>query len=495
MPSLLPILPFLLGLVGAAGAMIVGRRTRLLRIWALLPQLALLATSLAILTQTEAGKVLVHRAGGWAPPVGIVYVADRFSALFGAIVAFLSTAALAYGLVEEEPKALHRVVALYYVIQTGMFGAVFTGDLFNLYVCFELLGIASYGLVAYRGTARHVEAALKYATLSLLASMLMLMGVGSVYAQTGTLTIASLHEASLALTVPPLYLFSTSLILVALALKAALFPLHFWLPDAHSMAPTGVSVVLSGAVVKVGAYGLLRVLFSQASWLGAEFRPVLLTLAAFTALGAAWVAFAQTDFKRFLAYSTASQMGYVLAGGSLGTVAGLRGAVVYSIIHAFTKGALFVTAGIASAVFGSRRWDRMSGLAAKSPLLSAVAFVSLFSLAGIPPLAGFTGKLAVFYALASEGAHLSLAALVIASLTILAASGRIWLRISGGEVPPEASPARRPKLALVVALGLAVIALGVGAGPVLRASDAAAVQLLQGEDYRQAVLNSLGEAK
>lgn len=490
MPSTLPILPFLLALLGAAAALIAGRRPRSLEVVALLAQLGLLGASFAIAGRTDTGAILVHRAGGWAPPVGIVYVADRFSAFFGVIVAVLSTAALGYALLDEETKNRHRVVALFFVLQAGMFGAVFTGDLFNLYVCFELLGIASYGLVAYRGTARHVEAALKYATVSLVASMLMLMGVGSIYAQTGTLTLASLYQASFTLAAPPLYLFSTSLILVSLALKAAIFPLHFWLPDAHSIAPTGVSVVLSGAVVKVGAYSLLRVLFSQGSWLGAEFRPALLLLAAATAVGAAWVAFAQKELKRFLAYSTASQMGYVLAGGALGSVAGLRGAVVYSMIHSITKGTLFLTAGVAAGVFGTRRWDRMGGLATRAPLLSAVAFVSFFSLAGIPPLAGFAGKLAVFSALATEGAYVALGALIVASLTILAAAGRIWLHLTGGAPTEGASAPPRGKLGLAVLMALLVLALGLGAGPLVATGDAAASQLIEGASYREAVLGA-----
>lgn len=490
MPSVLPILPFVLGLVGAGGALVAGRRIVALRIWGPLPQLALVAVLAAILVRTFSGEVLVHRAGGWAPPLGIVYAADRFSALFGALVVVLGSAALAYALLEDEPRGHHRVIALHFLLQAGMHGAVFTGDLFNLYVCFELLGIASYGLVAYRGTGRHAEAALKYATLSLIASVLMLMGVGSIYAQTGTLTLAALHEASLDPAAPPLYLFATVLVLVALALKAALFPLHFWLPDAHSIAPTGVSVLLSGAVVKVGAYGLFRVLLSQGLWLHGELRGVLLAVGALTALGAAWVAFAQKELKRFLAYSTASQMGYVVASGALGTLAGVRGVVVYALVHAVTKGTLFLTAGIADRVFGTRRWDRMGGLAARAPLLSMVAFVALFSLAGLPPFAGFTGKLAVFSALAQERAYVALAALVLASLTILAAAGRIWLRIAGGAPRDDLAAPSRGKLAVAFALALLVVALGLGVSWVIEAGDAAAAQLLEGESYRTAVLGT-----
>lgn len=488
MRSALPILPLLLGFGGVASVLLLGRHPIPLRIVVWLFQFAILAIVVLVLARTWDGTILVHRAGGWQPPVGIAFVADRFSSVFGVTIATVSTAAVAYALLDAEAVPRQRVMALFFMIQAGMYGAVFTGDLFNLYVFVELFGVSSYGLVAYRGQAPHVEAALKYATLSLLASVLMLMGIGSVYAQTGTLTLAALHQASVGLASPPLYLFSIALVLVALTLKAALFPLHFWLPDAHSIAPTAVSIVLSGAVVKVGGYGVLRVLFSHDPWLGGQVGWVLLPLAAVTAVGAAWMAFGQSDLKRFLAYSTASQMGYVLAGGSLGTVAGIRAAVVYSVIHATTKASLFAVAGVAEGIYGDRRWDRMGGLAARSPLLTATALVALLSLAGIPPLAGFSGKLAVFAALAAEGAWLSLFALVIASLTILTAAGRIWLGMAGG-APKGARPrASRSKLAVAAALVFLVVLLGLGTGPLLDAGEAAAVQLLDGRAYRKAVL-------
>lgn len=495
MPSLLPIFPFLIGLTGAAGALLWRHHEGGLRFWVVLIQLALLGVGATILVQTSAGAILVHKVGGWAPPVGIAYVADRFSALFGAIVAFVASAALVYALLDEEPKTRHRAVCLFFMLEAGMFGVIFSGDIFHLYVCYELFGVASYGLVAYRGEAAHVEAALKYASLSLLASILMLIGIGAIYAQTGTLTFASLHQASLGLASPPLYVFSVVLVLVALCLKASLFPLHTWLPDAHSVAPTAVSILLSGAVVKVGAYAVFRILYSHADWLTGRIGAVLLPLAAITAVVAAGAAFVQTEFKRFLAYSTASQMGYVLAAGALGTSAGLRGAVVYAIIHASTKATLFGAAGVADNVFGSLKQGRMSGLSAHSPLLSIALFVALFSLAGIPPLAGFTGKLAVFAALAKAHSLFALGALVIASFTILTAAGRIWLRVSGGETPKDAARPPRAKLLLVSAMALFVVALGLGLGPLIEGGDAAASQLIEGSAYREAVLETWAQEK
>ena len=488
MPSILPILPLLLGFGGATLVLVLGRHPVRLRLLVGLLQLAILAAVLLVLLRTLDGTVLVQRAGGWRPPLGIAFVADRLSALFGATIAAIATAGVAYALADAEAARRHRIMALFFMLQAGMFGAVFTGDLFNLYVFVELFGVSSYGLVAYRGEAPQVEAALKYATLSLLASVLMLMGIASVYAQTGTLTLAALHEASVRLASPPLYLFSLALVLSPLSLKAALFPLHFWLPDAHSMAPTAVSIVLSGAVVKVGGYGVLRVLFSHDPWVGEQVGRVLLPLAATTAVGAACMAYAQGDLKRFLAYSTASQMGYVLAGGALGTAAGLGSAVVYSTVHAATKASLFAVAGAAEELSGERRWDRMGGLAALSPPLAASALVALLSLAGIPPLAGFAGKFAVFSALAARGAWLSLFALVAAALINLVAVGRIWLGMAGGPPGDLAGSPSRPKLVLAATTAILVVLLGLGTGPLFEAGRAAAVQLLDGRAYRQAVL-------
>jgi len=488
MSSPLPILPLLLGFGGATSVLALGRHPWRLRLVVALFQLALVAAILLILQRTQEGTILVHRTGGWRPPLGIAFVADRFSALFGATVAAISTAGVAYALADAEAKQRHRIMALFFMLQAGMFGALFTGDLFNLYVFVELFGVASYGLVAYRGEPPHVEAALKYATLSLLTSVLMLMGIAAVYAQTGTLTLAALHEASIRIASPSLYLFSLTLVLTALALKSALFPLHFWLPDAHSIAPTAVSIVLSGAVVKVGGYGVLRVLFSHDPWVGEQASRILLPLAATTAVGAAWMAYAQEDLKRFLAYSTASQMGYVIAGGALGSIAGLASAVVHSTAHAATKASLFAVAGAAEEACGERRWDRMGGLAARAPLLAIAALLAFLSLAGIPPLAGFSGKFAVFSVLADREAWLTLVALVVASVTILVAAGRIWLGMAGGPGGDLARPPSRPKLVLAATTALLVVLLGLGTGPLLKAGRAAAVQLLDGHDYRQAVL-------
>lgn len=488
MESVLPILPLVATLGAALVALASRGRPRSLAITAAVAQLAVLVPSVILFVRCAGGEVLVHRLGGWPVPQGIVFVADRLSSGLLVLLSVIFCGAVAYFFLDHETSSRSRSLALISLLQTGVVGALLAGDLFDFYVFFELMGLASYGLVAYRGEEAHVEASLKYAALSLLGSTLMLMGVGAIYGQTGLLTLATLREASAAVASRPLYLFAVALVLTALALKTALIPLHFWLPDAHSIAPTAVSVLLSGAVVKIGAYGILRVLGVQDPWVWAGCRDVLVAAGALTAFVAALMATAQRDLKRLLAYSTASQMGYVIAAGALGTPAGVAAALVMIAAHAPTKGALFLCAGTAMDATGERRWDRMGGLLPRSPLFATAMLVPALSLAGIPPLAGFAGKLTVFGALLDEGRWVPLACLLGASTIVLWLAARIWIEIFGGQASPETRAPARSKVILATAAALLVAAVGIGTGPLLRAAGEAASDLLGGESYRRVIL-------
>lgn len=493
MRSILPVLPPLLPLFGAVAALALGRGRRRQAVLALTVHAALLGAIAGILAHlgTDA-RPLAHPLGGWDAPVGIVLVADPLSALVGAVVLVVFCAAFGWIFLEEETVPLPRVIALSFLLEMGVLGALFTGDAFDFYVFFELMGLSAYALVGYRRSPAHVESSLKFAALSLVGSTLMLMGIGAIYGQTGRLAFASLRDASEAVGSPPLYLFSVGLVLAALCLKAAIVPLHFWLPDAHSIAPTAISVMLSGAVVKVGAYGVLRFLGSQSSWVWAEVRPVLLAAGAATALYCALVAVAQRDLKRLLAWSTASQMGYIVAAAALGTAAGVAAALVHVAAHAAMKAALFLCAGAAMVLADhERHWDRMGGLLARSPVLAAATLVSLLSLAGIPPLAGFVGKLALFDALLRDGAWIALTSLLLASAAMVYLAVRVWLGIFGGK-QRTAGPRSPGRVALATALAGIVVALGLAAGPLVGAARRAADDLLAGDAYRAAVLGEGG---
>jgi len=488
MRSLLPILPPLLALTGALLAFLAGEDRRRLAAVAAGVQIALLSLCTALLFAVEETTILFHALGGWNAPVGIVFVADRASTLLALVLVAVFTAALLYTFLDEEPSSRSRVLALLFLLEMGVTGALFTGDAFDFYVFFELMSLSAFGLVGYRRSPAHVEAALKFAALSLAGSTLMLMGVGAIYAQTGALTFASLPTLSAQVLSPPLYLLAIGLVLTALCLKCAVVPLHFWLPDAHSIAPTGVSVVLSGALVKVGAWGILRFLGSQAPWVWADVRGALLAAGAATALLAALAAVAQRDLKRLLAYSTASQMGYVVAAAALGTAAGVSAALVHAGAHGLTKSTLFLGAGAAMTATGERRWDRMGGLLRLSPLFAAAMLVAMLSLAGIPPLVGFAGKLVVFRALLGEGAWAPLVCLVGASALMLYLMARLWLGIFGGAPRPGIAGPPTGKVAITCAAAALVALAGIGAGPLVGAATAAAADLLHPDRYRAAIL-------
>ncbi len=488
MSSLLPILPPSLCLAAVLACLVAGDRTRALALVGMVAQLALLGIGFVLFAHAQEDTLLVHPLGGWQAPVGIVFVADRLAALLLLLVLVVFSAATVYFFLDREPRSRASALALIFLLEMGIVGGLLTGDLFDFYVFFELMGLASYGLVGYRRSPAHVEAAIKYAALSLAGSTLMLLGVGAIYAQTGTLAFAGLQEASEVVRSRPLFLFAVALVLVSLCLKCALVPLHFWLPDAHSIAPTAVSVLLSGTVVKLGLYGIVRLLGSNAPWVWTAVGTVLLPIGALTAVIAALAAVSQRDLKRLLAWSTASQMGYIVAAAALGSSAGVAAALTHAVAHALMKSTLFLGAGAAIGASGERRWDRMGGLLACSPLLAAALLVAFLSLAGIPPLAGFSGKLAIFAALIEARAWVTLLCLLFASALMIYLAVRIWLALFGGKpaFPPTRPPAA--KVAVVGVMALFVVIAGLATGPLLLVARAAAADLFLGEAYRSAVL-------
>lgn len=486
MVSTLPILPVAFLLSASLLTWLVGRDEWRLAAIVTLAEGAVLLVVALLFVQVSSGTVLVHPLGGWYAPQGIAFVADRLSVFLLVVVSLVSAAALAYALLDEESADRSKITLLLLLLQTGVSGALSSGDLFNFYVFFELMGIASYASVAYRRSEAHLEAAWKYAVLSLCGSSFLLIGVGAVYAQTGILTFASMYEASFHVHSPPLYLFSVGLILVALALKAAIVPLHFWLPDAHSIAPTAVSVLLSGTVVNVGVYGILRFLSSQAPWVWEEAGGVLLAAGSATAIGCTLVAAIQRDLKRLLAYSTSSQMGYAVSVAALGTEAGVTATLVTLAAHAWTKSTLFVCAGIAMDASGQRQWRRMGGFG-RSPLFSATFFVGCLSLAGIPPLAGFASKLHLFSSLLSAGQITSLLCILGASLVMIGTMARVWLALQSRRPLRSLSSGH---LTVGVGLGAIVVISGFGLSVWTGEARRAASDLLDGDVYRQAVLTA-----
>jgi multicomponent Na+:H+ antiporter subunit D len=419
----------------------------------------------ALLAGVSQAGIQVHAMGGWAPPFGIALVADLLNAYLVALastVAFLSLVYSAGYLEAAEARAGFH--PLFHFLVMGINGAFLTGDVFNLFVFFEVLLLASYSLVAYGSTGAQLEATLKYATLNLIGSAVFLLGVAALYGTAGTLNMAHL-PARLADAGSPVVLAILLLFVMVFGTKAAAFPLHFWLPDAHSSAPTPISAMLSGVLIKVGAYGILR--FTSLLFEGVRemAQPVLLAMAALTMVVGALGALAQRDVKRLLAYSSISQMGYILLGVTLLSPTGLPAALLLILNHALGKALLFLAAGVAIHAAGTRDMRAMGGLRAGLPGTSAAFLVGVLAIAGVPPLPGFFAKLGILQALVAAG-HPGLAALAAATaLATLLYLFRAWQWIFWGEAPaavPHAPPAamRGPVVALALALALATLGLG-----------------------------------
>lgn len=308
--------------------------------------------------------------------------------------------------------------ALVLLAVTGMNGLVMATDIFSIYVFIEIVSVCSFILIVYNMDDLGTEGSFKYMVLSAVATVFLLVGIATLFAITGDVSFRGL--AAGLKSSAPLAQFGLGFILFALALKAGLMPFHGWLPDAYTGAPVSVSILLAGVITKVaGVYTLMRIIiavfgFSHSfSGLVMILGSISMTLAAFMALG-------QKDFKRMLAFSSISQVGYILMSFATGTTIGLIGAVFHFFNHAVFKSLLFLNAGAVETATGTRKLDELGGLAAKMPVTGITSIIGFLSAAGIPPLAGFWSKLFIIIALWSSGYHFYAILAVFTSVVTLA---------------------------------------------------------------------------
>lgn len=445
---------------------------------ALTSSVLLLALALVAAFGADDGAAFL---GGWGPQeiedtrfvAGIAVVLDGLSKLFLLLVAVVTTAVVVYGFRYLETwtgRPLYH--ALLMLVVAGMNGAVLAGDLFNLFVFLEVASIASYALVAFGTGAKEVEAAFKYLLIGAMASAAILLGIGVLYGAAGRLNMADLALAVRAGEVPQTLLFFVSaLFLAGFGVKSAMMPFHAWLPDAHPSAPAPISAILSGLLIKtLGIYAILRVFYTV---LGVDPRvqALLLVLGSVSMLAGVLLAYGQDDFKRLLAYSSISQMGYVLVALGLGTALGVFAAVFHALNHALFKSSLFLASGSLERIAGTRRLSQMGGLAKRAPWTAAATMGASLSISGVPPLGGFWSKLLVLIALFQAGQNVvGTVAAVTAVITLitfvkvqrLALFGPLPSRlIRAAEVPAEmAAPAFA--LALLSMLVIVLWPLGVG---------------------------------
>ncbi len=504
LPDLLVPAPVLLPLAGAALSLALTRRPPAQRALSSVVLAGVLACDLALLSVVRHRGTVVTRIGAWPPPFGITLVADLLAAIMLVLAAVTLLAVFAYAVGQGGAEEVSRIFhPLYLLLAAGLGLAFVTGDLFNLFVAIEVTLAASYVLVGLDAGPGRVLGAMTYVISNLVASALFITAIALVYAATGTLSLADL--ARRVATLPPGLRLGLSLLLVVVfGIKAAIFPLFFWLPDSYPVAPGPVTAVFAGLLTKVGLYAIVRtqtLVFAQA-------RPstTLLALAAATMVAGCAGAVAQDDLKRMLSFTIVGHVGYLLFGLALFTVAGLAGMILYIIHHVVVQTALFLVEGLVESSTGTGSLFGLAGILHLRPLIALLFAPAALSLAGMPPFSGFVAKLALVEAGLAAGAPVVVAAALLAGLLTLLAMARAWggaflgRPVVPATPPPPAAGARRaeevgrpghfPRLMELAAGSLVALslAIAVGAGPLYRLSERAATGLLNPAAYESAVL-------
>jgi multicomponent Na+:H+ antiporter subunit D len=462
--------------------------------------LLILGVAAAILVRVRSEGIQVLQIGSWPAPYGITLVADLFSALMVVMVGLIGVAVTASSFAGVDPRreslGYH---ALIHVVLMGVSGAFLTGDIFNLYVWFEVMLIGSFVLMALHRTRAQLHAAFTYVGLNLLASAFLLTAIGLLYGQAGTLNFADLARTWPERRTPGLDAALSMLFLTAFGIKAGLFPLFFWLPASYHTPPAAVGALLAGLLTKVGVYAMIRVftlLFPDPT---ASIYTALLVLSAVTMVVGLIGALGQHDLRRVLSFNLVGHIGFTTVGLALWTPAALGGSILYVLHHMLVISTLFLVSGLFLRQRRTTDLRVLGNLYRTQPFVACLAMVPLFSLAGIPPLSGFLAKLAVVGPMIGRQ-HYALAAiaLTVSLLTVLSMA-RVWEEAFWKPAPDTVSePAHLPRLggAILAPVALLVgltIGFSVAAGPVYGVATRAAQQLLDREEYVRAVLEQGGQ--
>ncbi|HHX84599.1 MAG TPA: Na+/H+ antiporter subunit D [Actinomycetales bacterium] len=502
-------------LLAAAACLVVSRRPRIQNFITVVTLTGLLVVSALLVYLTDQHGMHTVQVGGWDAPVGITLVADRLSAMMLLVSSIVLLSVIIYAVGQgvrdgEGDQPVSIFLPTYLALAAGLAAAFVAGDLFNLFVGFEILLAASYVLLTLGASQERVRAGVSYTVVSMMSSMVFLLGIGLAYSATGTLNLAQL---AIRMAEIPDGLKATifAVFLVGFGIKAAVFPLSTWLPDSYPTAPAPVTAVFAGLLTKVGVYAIIR--FQTLVFPGGMMDDILLVAALLTMLVGILGAIAQSDIKRILSFTLVSHIGYMIFGVALSTEAGLSAAIYYVGHHIIVQTTLFLVVGLIERQAGSSSLRRLGSLAVASPVLAVTFLVPALNLGGIPPFTGFIGKLAVIQAGADLGGALVwvlVAGSVVTSLLTLYVVVRVWSKAfwRPRADAPEGSLVLAKPLALLPSdeyvefdereevgrmplsmlgptIGLVVVSLlmTVFAGPLLGITDRAAETLIDRQEY------------
>ena len=494
-----------IGLMIGLGAILVMVRHRLhLHGWIATPGLvALVLLDAMLLWRVAQHGPFTMTAGRWLPPFGISFTADLLGALMALVSALVALAAGIYALRDiDSTGRRYGFFPLLMLLMAGVTGAFLTGDIFNLYVWFEVLLISSFGLLILGSERQQIDGALKYAILNLMATTLFLISVGYLYAIFGTLNMADIaRQADAHAGTAPLITLS-ALFILAFAMKAAAFPVNFWLPASYHTPRIVVAALFGGLLTKVGVYALMRVMVMLFPLQREELSFVIAVSAALTMLVGALGALAQNDLRRMAGFAVIAGIGNVMAGVAIGGTAGVGGAILYALHSIVAMTALYLLVGEAARIGGSWSLQTLGGIYRQAPWVTAGAFVIFFATAGLPPFSGLWPKIVLLKAALDIGAWWLSAAILVSAFLLTLALGRIFLLAFWRPRPaPEAgatpvsipvSPGAWERSLPLAGLVLLLVFFGLFPEVPLRLSQAAAASLADPTAYIQSVFPTGG---
>jgi multicomponent Na+:H+ antiporter subunit D len=493
--KLLPALPILVPMAAAVLSVLFRADRRRLGAMAMVGGALHLGVAAWLLVEVMKQQVVVLWAGGWQPPFGICLVADYLAAAMVLITAIIHVSVIVYARGDLERAMVRGGFFPFLQILAGsVCGAFLTGDLFNLYVWFEVMLMSSFGLLVMGRDPGRLTATVKYVTINVVATVLFITAIGLIYGMTGTLNLADLHVRAGGMENRSLFLGAAMLLMVAFGIKAAVFPLFFWLPAAYPILPISVSAFFAGMLSKVGVYALIRVFTLVFTTDPAFTHHTLLVAALFTMLFGVIGAASQTDIRRILSFHIISQVGYMVLGLGLFTPLAIAGSIVYLMHHIVVKANLFLVAGLIRRAVGTSDLKYAGGLYRSHGFLSVCFLIPAFALAGFPPLSGFWAKFLIIQAGIESGQFFAAVMAALVGFLTVFSMIKIWTEMfwkprvhtSRTHIAPRSlSPWM---LAPVVALALITAGMGLFMEPFIQFAMISADQLLDPRAYIQAVL-------
>lgn len=496
----LAVAPILIPLFAGALSVALWRYRMAQRVLGLVGTLALLAVSVRLLQVVYSEGMVVLHMGGWLAPLGITLAVDMLGAIM-VVLTGITGVAIALFSMGATPERHERFgyYPLMHLLLAGVAGSFVTGDVFNLYVWFEVMLIASFALLTLGGERAQMEGAIKYVTLNLFSSAIFLSAVGILYGLLGTLNMADIAQKIDRVENTAMINVVAVMFMVAFGIKASAFPLFFWLPASYHTPLVGVSALFAGLLTKVGVYALFRTFTLMFDHDVAYTHEILTWVAALTMLSGVLGAAAQFEFRRILSFHIVSQIGYMILGLALFTPLAIIGGVFYIMHHIIVKTTLFLVSGVTHRLSGTHELKDLGGFFRSRPMLSLLFLIPALSLAGIPPLSGFFAKLMVIRAGIEAGAWGVTAVALVVGLLTLYSMIKIWAEVfwkappaeeAGESVDPGNTAGLGWMYSAIAGLVACTLFIGLNGEPIYALAETASEQLLNPDRYIEAVLEA-----